>query len=130
MVVDMGYWTKVGKRLLVLTFSIIGIYLAFKLAVFFMPFLIAFIISLMVEPIIRFTMKRTKLTRKTSAIIVLIIVFSIIIGLLVVLNPISLVQLCSYYVDGFLFNYLFILINLCHTALGASDNSLFLNEEA
>lgn len=35
---------------------------------------------------------------------------SIIIGLLVVLNPISLVQLCSYYVDGFLFNYLFILI--------------------
>lgn len=83
MVVDMGYWTKVGKRLLVLTLSIIGIFLAFKLAVFYMPFLIAFIISLMVEPIIRFTVKKTKLTRKTSAIIVLIVVFSIIIGLLI-----------------------------------------------
>ena len=43
MVIDMGYWTKVSKRILVLVLTLIGIYLAFKLAVFYMPFLIPFI---------------------------------------------------------------------------------------
>ncbi|MDR0978466.1 MAG: sporulation integral membrane protein YtvI, partial [Lachnospiraceae bacterium] len=47
-----------------------------------MPFLIAFIISLMVEPIIRRVQKKTKLTRKTGAVLVLLIVFAIIIGLI------------------------------------------------
>ena len=83
MVVDMGYWTKVGRRILALVLSIVGVYLAFKLAIFYMPFLIAFIISVLIEPMIRFLMKKTKLSRKTSAIIVLIVVFSIIIGLLI-----------------------------------------------
>lgn len=82
MVVDMGYWTKVGRRILILLLTIIGIYLAFKLAVFYMPFLVAFIISLLIEPIIKFVSKRTRLTRKTSAIIVLIVVSAILIGLL------------------------------------------------
>ena len=80
MVVDMGYWTKVGKRILILTFTILGIYLAFKLAIFYMPFLIAFIISLLIEPIIKFVSKKTSFTRKTSAIIVLMVVASILIG--------------------------------------------------
>lgn len=83
MVVDMGYWTKVGKRLLMLIISIVCIILAFKLAAFYMPFLIAGIISLIIEPLIKFVNKKTKLTRKTSAIIVLIVVFSLIIGLLI-----------------------------------------------
>lgn len=82
MVIDMGYWTKVSKRILVLILTIIGIYLAFKLAIFYMPFLVAFIISLLIEPIIRFVNKKTSLTRKTSAIIVLILVSAILIGLL------------------------------------------------
>lgn len=82
MVIDMGYWTKVSKRILLLILTIIGIYLAFKLAIFYMPFLIAFIISLLIEPLIKFVNKKTSLTRKTSAIIVLIFVASIIIGLL------------------------------------------------
>ena len=69
MVIDMGYWTKVSKRILVLVLTLIGIYLAFKLAVFYMPFLIAFIISLLIEPLIKFVNKKTSLTRKTSAII-------------------------------------------------------------
>lgn len=83
MVIDMGYWTKVTKRIVVLVISIIGIYLAFKLAIFYMPFLIAFIISLLIEPIIKFVNKRTSLTRKTSAILVLILVSILLIGLLV-----------------------------------------------
>ena len=63
MVVDMGYWTKVSKRIIVLILTIIGIYLAFKLAIFYMPFLIAFIISLLIEPLIKFVNKKTKLTK-------------------------------------------------------------------
>lgn len=83
MVIDMGYWTKVSKRILVLVLTLIGIYLAFKLAVFYMPFLIAFIISLLIEPLIKFVNKKTSMTRKTSAILVLILVSCILIGLIV-----------------------------------------------
>lgn len=83
MVVDVGYLKKVTKRIITLAITIIGIYFAFKMAVFYMPFLIAFIISLLIEPIIKKVYIKTKLTRKTSAIIVLIIVFSIIIALLI-----------------------------------------------
>ena len=83
MVIDMGYWSKVVKRVVVLALSVIGIFLAFKLAVFYMPFLIAFVLSLMIEPLIRLLMRKTKLKRKSSAIVVLVIVCSIIVGLLV-----------------------------------------------
>ncbi len=83
MVIDMNYWSKVFKKLLIFILTILGIYLAFKFAVFYMPFLIAFIISLILEPIIRFFMKKLKLRRKTSAVIVFVVSLSIIIGLLV-----------------------------------------------
>lgn len=82
MVIDMNYWSKVLKKIVILLFSILGVYLAFKLVIFYMPFLIAFIISLLIEPIIRFSMKKLKLKRKTSTILVFIIVLSILIGLL------------------------------------------------
>ena len=83
MVIDMNYWNKVIKNIVILALSIIVVYFSFKLAVFFMPFLIAFIISLMLEPIIKFIMKKTKLTRRTSSIIVFIIAIVIICGILV-----------------------------------------------
>ena len=82
MVIDMSYWTKVSKRILVLLLTIVGIFLAFKLAMFYMPFLVAFIISLLIEPLIKFVNKKTSLTRKTSAIIILIVVSLILIGLI------------------------------------------------
>ena len=82
MVIDMGYWTKVIKRVLLLVFSIVLVFLAFKFAIFYAPFLIAFILSLFIEPVIKFVMRKTKLSRKASAIIVLILVISIIIGVL------------------------------------------------
>lgn len=83
MVIDMGYWSKVLKRLFILILSAIGLYLAIKLSIFYFPFLIAFLIAAMVEPIVRWVAKHTKLQRKTSAIIVLIVVSAIIIGLIV-----------------------------------------------
>lgn len=82
MIVDVGYWTRILKNILVLIVSIILIFLALKLAIFYMPFLIGFIISLFVEPLIKLVVKKTKLERKKGAIIVLAIIFIILLGLL------------------------------------------------
>ena len=82
MIIDMNYWTKVFRRIVIFAVTLMGIYLSFKLAIFYMPFLIAFLISLLLEPAIKFLMKKLKLTRKASAIIVIIIVIGIILGLL------------------------------------------------
>ena len=82
MVIDMGYWTRVTKKIILLIITILGLYLAFKLAIFYTPFLIAFIISVMIEPLIKWVHKKTKLTRKISAILVLFLVSCLIIGLL------------------------------------------------
>ncbi len=79
----MNYWNKVIKNIFILAISILVVYLAFKLAMFYIPFLIAFILSLLLEPIIKFIMKKTKFTRKFSSIIVFVIAISIIIGLLI-----------------------------------------------
>ena len=79
----MGYFTKVFKKILILILSLIAIFLSFKLALFYIPFLIGFIISLLIEPIIKYISKRTKLPRKTSAVIVLLCIFTILITLIV-----------------------------------------------
>lgn len=82
MVVDMNYWGKVIRNIVVLLLSALGVFLGFKLALFYMPFLIAFIISLLLEPIIKFIMRKMKLKRKASSIIVFVMAIGIIIGLL------------------------------------------------
>lgn len=82
MVFDMNYWLKVIKQILIVAATILGLWLAYKLAIFYMPFLIGFIISMLVEPIIRFLMKKTKLSRKISTFITLIVVLSLIVYLL------------------------------------------------
>lgn len=83
MIIDMSYWTRVLKRILYVVLILASLYLGFKLSIFYMPFLIAFIISLMIEPLIRYIMKKTKLTRKASSIIIFVIVSTIILGSLV-----------------------------------------------
>ena len=83
MVVDMGYWTKVLKRIAIFIGTIIGMYFAFKLAIFYMPFVIAFLIAAVLEPIIRKLMRKTKFGRKKSAILIMIIASLIIVGLIV-----------------------------------------------
>ena len=83
MIVDMSYWTRVFRRILYVVFTIVGLFLAFKLSIFYMPFLVAFIISLIIEPLIRLIMRKTKFTRKTSSIIIFVIVSVIILGSLI-----------------------------------------------
>ena len=83
MIIDMNYWSKVFRKILIFLFSILGIYLAFKLAVFYMPFLVAFIIAQIIEPLIRFCMRHFKWKRRISAILVFAIVLSILVGVLI-----------------------------------------------
>lgn len=80
MIIDMSYWTRVFNRILYVVLILLGLFLAFKLAVFYMPFLIAFIIYLMMEPLIKWIMKKTKLNRKASSIIIFMLVSGIILG--------------------------------------------------
>lgn len=82
MIFNMSYWTRVLKRLLYVILIFIGLCIALKLSVFYMPFLIAFVISLILEPAIKYIMKKTKLTRRTSSIIIFVIAIAIILGFL------------------------------------------------
>lgn len=82
MIFDVSYWTRVFKRILYVVFILLGLYIGLKLSLFYMPFLVAFIISLMVEPAIKFIMRKTNLTRRTSSIIIFVIVSLIILGTL------------------------------------------------
>ena len=77
----MGYWTKVLRKILLIVFSIFAIFLGFKLAIYYIPFLIGFIISLLIEPIIKYIQNKTKIHRKASAILVLLCIFSVLIAL-------------------------------------------------
>ena len=45
MVVELGYFTKVLKRIGIIAISVIVLILLFKLSVFYMPFLVAFILA-------------------------------------------------------------------------------------
>lgn len=77
---NIKYWSSVVKRIFYIVLTILGIYLGYKCAIFYMTFLIAFLISTMMEPAIRFLMRKLNLTRKLSSIIIFIITFGIIIG--------------------------------------------------
>ncbi len=72
MIIDINYWTRVLKNILYVALILLGLYIAFKLSIFYMPFLVAFIISLM--------MNKTHLTRRSSSIIIFILVSLIILG--------------------------------------------------
>ena len=105
MVFDLSYWTRVFRRILYVILLFLGLCIGLKLSVFYMPFLVAFIISLMIEPAIKWIMKKTHLTRRTSSIIIFIIVSIIILGslswLIITLFSESsrLLQSLNYYID-------------------------------
>lgn len=79
---ELTYWTSVFKRIFLFVLAIVITLATFKLAVFYMPFLIAFVISCLMEPAIRKLMKKLKISRRMSSIIVFILAFGIIIGFL------------------------------------------------
>lgn len=100
MIINVGYWTRILKNVLLLLISLVLIFFAFKLSIFYIPFLIGFIISLIIEPLIKMVTRKTKLERKKSAIIVLIIIFGILIGL-IIWGIVTLITESSNLLQGF-----------------------------
>lgn len=87
------YYKKIGLKVLVLLFCLVGLFLGFKLAMFYLPFVIAIIFASCMEPIIKFFMKRLKMKRKLACIISLLLVITIL-GTLITLGITKLVSEC------------------------------------
>lgn len=79
---DITYYTKIIAKVVILALILLGIFVTYKLAMFYIPFIIAMIIAACVEPVIKFFMKYTKMKRKLASIISLILVVLIIGGML------------------------------------------------
>ena len=79
---DTSYYTKIIAKVVIFALILVGIFLTYKLAVFYIPFIIAMIIAACVEPVIKFFMKYTKMKRKLASIISLILIVLLIGSLL------------------------------------------------
>lgn len=71
---DTSYYIKIITKVVILLLVIIGIFLTYKVAMFFIPFIIAMLIAAIIEPLIKFFMKYTKMKRKLASIISIILV--------------------------------------------------------
>ena len=79
---DTAYYTKIIAKIVILALILGGIYLTYKLAMFYIPFIIAMVIAACVEPLIKLLMKVAKIKRKLASIISLILIVFVIGGLL------------------------------------------------
>lgn len=91
---DNKYYKKIGMKVLVLLFILIGLFLLYKLAMFYLPFLIAILVASIIEPIVKFLMKRLKMKRKIACTISLLLVISIL-GTLITLGVTKLITECT-----------------------------------
>ncbi|HHV60465.1 MAG TPA: sporulation integral membrane protein YtvI [Clostridiaceae bacterium] len=82
---------------------IIGVYLAFKLAFYFAPFLIAVAVAIISEPLIRLLNQKLKIPRKIACIFTLLIALAILGTLvtLLILKIISLAEEFYYNIDKY-----------------------------
>lgn len=133
---DLKYIYKVIKKIINVLLIILGIYIGIKLAIFYIPFLIAFIISLIIEPGIKFFMKKTKITRRCSSILIFVIVFSILIGAIIwgtislISESTNLLQGLNLYIDKAYTQVQDIISKISVTRIGASSNITNLIQEA
>lgn len=84
------YYKKIALKIGVVLFIVLGLFITYKLAIFYIPFIIAIIVSWIVEPITKFFTKRCKLKRKLSTIISLLLII-VIFGTIVTLIGIKVV---------------------------------------
>lgn len=61
---------KIIEKIAIFAGTILLLYLIYKFAIYFMPFLIAGIIAILIEPLIRFCMNRLKLSRRVSSFLI------------------------------------------------------------
>lgn len=78
----MDYFCILKKFLIILIIAVL-FFSAYKLSIFYIPFIIAYLISLIVEPCIKWINKKTHISRKVSSIIVLATIFLLLIGIII-----------------------------------------------
>lgn len=74
---DQKYARKVFKRILGVVLVFIGLIIGFKIAIFFLPFVIAFIINRITRPFVKFLDDKCKFNHKASVIISVVLVVAI-----------------------------------------------------
>ncbi len=80
---------EILKRVGVFVGTLILLFLIYKFAVFFMPFMVAGVIAIIIEPIIKFCMNKLRMSRRVSSILVVSIAI-ILFALIVVFGSIAL----------------------------------------
>lgn len=78
MISDFNYYSKVFKKIFYLFLTTAILIFILKTACFYIPFLISFFIAMMFEPVIKYFMKKFKITRKVSSLILIIIFISLV----------------------------------------------------
>lgn len=79
------YYLKMLYKFLVFAVIALGVYLLYKTAMFYMPFVIALVIASITEPLISFFMNKCKMKRKLASVISLLIIVTIIVALFTIL---------------------------------------------
>lgn len=79
---DNEYYKKIGIKIIVLLVCLLGIFLTYKLAMFYLPFIIAIFVSTCIEPLVKIFNKKLKLNRKLSCIISLLLIITIFGGII------------------------------------------------
>lgn len=85
------YWLKVAKKLLTVILVLVGLVLAFKFAIFLLPFVIAIIINKLMAPLVRVMTDKLKFNHKVSVIISVILVIAIL-GSVITFSVIKLTE--------------------------------------
>ena len=98
------YFKKIGWKVLIITIAVLVIFVSYKLAIFYIPFVIAYLISKLLDPLIRFFCKKLKLNRKVSSIIAIIILLGTV-GSLLTFLVISLINEITHIISSFNINY-------------------------
>lgn len=82
---------KIIEKIAIFAGTILLLYLIYKFAIYFMPFLIAGIIAIIIEPIIKFCMNKLKMSRWLSSIIIVTLTI-IILGLAIFFGSSALIK--------------------------------------
>lgn len=80
-----NYYKKMVSKFLIFAIILIGMYVLYKTAIFYMPFVIALVIASIAEPLIKLFMKKLKWKRKLASSIALIVIVSILILIISIL---------------------------------------------
>ena len=94
------YYKKIGWKALMIIIALLAVFVTYKLAIFYIPFVIAYIISRLLEPLISFLNQKIKINRKLSSIIAILLLLGTI-GSLITVLIISLINEITHIISNF-----------------------------